>query len=166
MHAQALPTGRRPMRRTRPWSYVVSFIVAIAAILAFLPGAAAASESLGDDPDYSGCDTQHAVVDKHTTMTDPRNGNIIGTAYLIYSFGCASEWVKVVYNASIYIVSPSVWKQNQSGTDLYESGLDWEFPWGVDWTWQLEGMSTTAGCGGVQVYDAVGYVNWYYLGCE
>ncbi len=100
-------------------------------------------------------------------MTDPSNGANMGTAYLVYSAGCQTEWVTVHAN-SPYYPEPSVWLQNQTGTNLYETITSGD-PQGVYWTYQLANMEFQTACGGVQMYNELapgtGYVNWNYIGC-
>jgi hypothetical protein len=145
--------------------YLAASATALAAVVIVNPAAALAAN--GGDPDqgFPPCDQRSAGPIKSIGMTDPRNGHSIGTASLIYSSGCQTEWVKVTFNVP-YSPQPSVWMQNRTGTDLYEANeLVW--PYGVRWTNQLSNMATTAACGGVQVYDesSGNYVGWYYIGC-
>lgn len=119
----------------------------------------------GASPRGTNCDSDGRTL-KSLRMTDPANGAEIGWAYLRYSPSCGTEWVTVTY-ASGYFPRPSVWNQNQSGTDQYTAG---DAPYqGKVWTKMIADMRYRAGCGGVQMYRGVsggnGYVGWYYLGC-
>ncbi|MBO4205876.1 hypothetical protein [Micromonospora echinofusca] len=153
----------------RGLAMLAATITATAVALAPMSPALAAD---GDDPTWYGCDSgaQRLVTaqmpDRQLRMVDPANGAVIGYAYLIYSPTCETQWVKVNYNSGYY-PQPSVWRQNQSGTNQYISQFS---PWGgTVWTYVLDGMRTQAGCGGVQIYRGVsggsGHVGWYYLGC-
>ena len=86
--------------------------------VALLVPASAWAYSAGD-PQASGC-ANSEITDLTKTMYDPNNGAYMGTEYLRYSTACATEWVTVDYFNG-YHASPSVWIQNQSGTDLYWS---------------------------------------------
>lgn len=126
-------------------------------------GTPAWAASAGDpDQGTPPCDTLSTSPHNVTTMADPSTGASMGTAYLVYSAGCQTEWVTVHVNWG-YAAWPSVWLQNQSGTDLYEAAsLDNS----TVWTYQLADMKYQTACGGVQMYRSNGsYVNWNYLGC-
>jgi hypothetical protein len=144
---------------TRRFRLALATVVAAAALL--IPATAMAAN--GGDPDQGlpPCDTQSTSQHNVLNMYDPGNGAYMGQAYLVYSAGCETEWVTVHYTAG-YSPSPSVWMQNQSGTDLYGANYDS----GVTWTYQLTNMRYQTACGGVQMYTMAGaYVNWNYLGC-
>ena len=126
-------------------------------------GPSAWAASAGDpDQGTPPCDTQFTSQHNGIAMTDPSTGASTGTAYLVYSAGCQTEWVTVHVNWG-YSAWPSVWIQNQSGTDLYRTAsLDNS----TVWTYQLANMKYQTACGGVQMYRSNGsYVNWNYLGC-
>lgn len=150
-------------------------VILVAAVIALAVPAAMTSASAATarvatsagDPHYSGCD-QSAVTLRYRYMYD--GSAYMGMALLRYSRVCQTEWVTVFYNSGYY-PSPSVWEQNQTGTDLYVSSFA---PWqGTVWTEQLAGMYYTAGCGGVQMYHTLNqfvpaqgdYIGWFYLGC-
>lgn len=152
-----LMTGRR-----------LAFLSALAALTIVLVPGIANAQSAGDPSQGSPpCDTQSTSRHNTITMIDPSNGANMGTAYLVYSAGCQTEWVTVHANSPYYPL-PSVWLQNQTGTDLYETITSGD-PQGVYWTYQLANMKYQTACGGVQMYNALapgtGYVNWNYLGC-
>lgn len=156
-----------PCIRSRGWfanrkSWLRSVLLAVAAVVAVaLPGAAYAGTGAGD-PVTTGCDnssytSRHNVLD----MYDPSNGAYTGQAYLVYSSLCQTEWVTVHYSSG-YSPSPSVWLQNQTGTDLYAAYTGG----GLSYTYMLGDMRYRVACGGVQMYRSNGsYVNWNYLGC-
>jgi hypothetical protein len=142
-------------------------LLAAVALLITAPGAQAA-QSAGD-PSRSGCDTSRYDL-RSKRMYDPATGAYMGLGILRYSVACQTEWVTVYYNAGYY-PEPSVWLQNQAGTDLYTSM--WA-PWqGTVWTGMLPNMKYRAGCGGVQMYRTYNqyypsrgkYIGWFYLGC-
>jgi Protein of unknown function (DUF2690) len=159
------------MKRTRIISIVLAaaviVFVATAAAITTATAATTRTATSAGDPHYSGCD-QSAVTIGYRYMY---NGSAyMGLAQLRYSNVCQTEWVTVYYNSGYY-PSPSVWEQNQSGTDLYVSPFA---PWqGTVWTDQLAGMRYTAACGGVQMYHTLNqfvpargdYIGWYYIGC-
>jgi hypothetical protein len=122
------------------------------------------------DPDQGTppCDQQNPSKHFNTTnMYDPANGAYMGYAYFVYSNGCQTEWL-TVHTVSPYYPDPSIWIQNQTGTNLYEA-MSSGNPQGTNWTNQLANMHTQTACGGVQMYNALkpgtGYVNWNYIGC-
>jgi hypothetical protein len=131
-------------------------------------GATSAYASNAGDPDqgFPPCDQQSVSVHNQVTMHDPSNGAVMGVARIDYSAGCQTEWVKVDGDSPYYPASASVWMQNQTGTDLYETLESGE---GEYWTYQLGNMKYQTGCGGAQMYNALapgtGYVTWVYLGC-
>jgi hypothetical protein len=144
-----------------------------AVICVLLTGLAAAQPAAATNggnpaPWETGClyAGQHQYPPRY--MYDPRNGRYVGWAAVEYSTTCQTEWVEVQYVAG-YEPEPSVWMQNQSGTNLYTAPSYW----GDRWTYQLAGMRYRAGCGGVQLYAAADgwwqgrgqYLGWYYLGC-
>jgi hypothetical protein len=169
-HASRLRTGR-VIRRG------LIALVSMAALTALLAGTAsatssgvarassAASNDNAGDPSlgWPPCDTQS--TSRHNTMTlvDHSNGDVMGTAYLVYSAGCQTKWVTVhIYPP--YEGTPSVWLQNQSGS-LSEPPTSGQG--GTQWTYQLGSMKYRAACGGVQMYYGLtgAWVDWYYLGC-
>jgi hypothetical protein len=143
----------------------------LAAAAIAIPATAMAAN--GGDPDVGSppCDAHPAnlKVQNATPMIDPSNGAVMGWAYLVYSPDCQTEWVRVHYRSG-YSPSPSIWLQNQNGTNLYtaESGVyvgTTDGPWAA-WTFQLTNMRYQTACGGVQMYRSNGqYVNWNYVGC-
>ena len=144
-------------------------LFAVAAVIGVTAIAAAQASPLNPDPHQTGCD-QTAVTVGSRSMYDPTNGAYIGLAQLRYSRGCETEWVTVFYNSGYY-PSPSVWLQNQSGTDLYASD---QAPYqGTVWTNQLPNMRYRTACGGVHVYRTVNayypspgkWLAWFYIGC-
>ncbi|MFC4148073.1 hypothetical protein ACFO0M_17605 [Micromonospora mangrovi] len=150
-----------PKRRLR---WLRGGLLATAAILALVfPTAAYAGTGAGD-PSATGCDSRATSQHNNLTMVDPVNKAVAGTAYIVYSSwngGCDTEWVTVHYNSG-YRPSPSIWLQNQSGTDLYAAYTSG----GLSYTYQLGSMRYRTGCGGVQLYRSDGsYVDWFYLGC-
>jgi hypothetical protein len=92
---------------------------AITALL-LLPSSAYAADAGDPDQGFPPCDQQSAGVHNTITMYDPSNGTEMGYAYLVYSSGCQTEWT-TVHTFSPYYSLPSVWLQNQSGTNLYEA---------------------------------------------
>lgn len=152
-------SGRRMLPR------IIVLAAAVVTWAAVLPSQAFAAN--GGDPDQGTppCDTQSVTRHNTITMRDPSNGATMGTAYLSYSAGCQTEWV-TVHAYQPYYPGPSVWMQNQNGTNLY-SAMDSGNPPGTYWTNQLTNMRYQAGCGGTQMYN--GYTNrwvsWNYIGC-
>jgi hypothetical protein len=143
-------------------------LVPLAALVTLLPAtASAASSDNAGDPSIGtpACDTQSASRHDAITMTDSGNGEVMGTAYLAYSAGCQTEWVTAHVN-SPYEAEPSVWLQNQSGTNLNQPPTSGG-PQGTYWTYQLGNMKYQAACGGVQMYDDLTgrWVSWNYIGC-
>lgn len=157
--ARSSPT--RWMRRA------AAFIVGMTVLIVMLPGTAYAYSAGDPSQGFPPCDTQSTSRHNTITMHDPSNGATMGTAYIVYSAGCETEWV-TVHSYSPYYSSASIWMQNQTGTDLYETSTGGD-PQGVYWTYQLGNMRYQTACGGVQMYNALvpgsGYVNWNYLGC-
>lgn len=155
-------------RNGRMIRHGLTLLIPLATLMTLLGGtASAASSDNAGDPSIGTppCDTQSTSRHDTITMTDPNNGDIMGTAYLVYSAGCQTEWVTVHAN-SPYEADPSVWLQNQSGTNLYQpptSGV----PQGTYWTYQLGNMKYQTACGGVQMYDDLtgSWVSWNYIGC-
>jgi hypothetical protein len=98
----------------------------------------------------------------------------IGTAELRYSPKCGTTWVRVIFKFGSYYPDPSVWEQNQTGTDRHRATnpMDLDLNSGIVYTYMIEGRRTPD-CGGVQIYKAnIGggpdpsrWVGWYYLGC-
>jgi hypothetical protein len=134
-------------------------------LIALLTGTASASDNAGDPTlGTPPCDTQSASEHLPITMTDPNNGENMGTAYLVYSAGCQTEWVTVHAN-SPYEADPSIWLQNQTGTNLYQPPTSPDG--GTYWTYQLGNMKYQTACGGVQMYDDLtgAWVSWNYIGC-
>jgi hypothetical protein len=151
----------KEQRHRRRGAWVVTVFAAMLALFALLPGVASAANAGNPDAGNPPCDTQSTSEHNFHTMYDPANGAVMGTAYLVYSAGCQTEWVTVHVNAG-YSPSPSVWLQNQTGTDLYTAGSSGS----TYWTYQLANMQYQVACGGVQMYRSSGaYVNWNYLGC-
>ncbi|MFF4810964.1 hypothetical protein ACFY03_22400 [Micromonospora chersina] len=149
----------RPVPRRRRW--LRATLLAAAAIFAIaLPSTAYAGTGAGD-PSTTGCDRQQTSPHNQIYMYDPANGAYMGTAYLVYSNGCDTEWLTVRYTSG-YRPSPSIWLQNQSGTDLYAAYNTG----GLAYTYQFGSMRYRTACGGVQMYRSNGsYVDWFYLGC-
>lgn len=142
----------------RPRRIVAIGVLTGAAALA-IPTSAWASNA--GDPQTTGCAASE-VTDIGVNMYDPNNGAYMGSEYLRYSTACATEWV-TVYPASGYTAQPSVWMQNQSGTDLYTA----ENLGSAIWTYQLGNMAYATACGGSQMYTTSGtWVAWEYIGCE
>ncbi|MER5888764.1 hypothetical protein ABT160_33480 [Streptomyces sp. NPDC001941] len=165
------PTAPATPRR-RAAVVLVSLVLALAAMVSTGPSAFAAGDG---DPRQSGCDasginlTTAQMPGGEFTIRDPANGAVAGHGYLRYSTSCQSEWVKVTYNTGYLPDQASLWLQNQSGTDLYNSGYA---PWGgTIWTWMYRNMRTRVGCGGVRMYRATqgggygSYLGWFYFGC-
>jgi hypothetical protein len=166
-------TRHQGRARSRAAAAMAATVAAGAAVLAFAGSPAYASGGTGaGDPHATGCDASAYSLSTAQmpgeVLTMRVGGVIAGYAYLRYSAGCQTEWVKVTYNSG-FLPMPSVWVQNTSGTNLYSSDLA---PWqGTTWTWQLPGMRYRAACGGVQMYYTNGignygvYAGWFYLGC-
>jgi len=147
----------------------VGLLVLLTAVVSAVVVSGAQASPGWMDPHNTGCD-RTAYTLKAKAMYDPTNGAYIGLALLRYSTGCQTEWVTVYYSSG-YFPWPSVWNQNQSGTDVYTSD---DAPYqGTVWTGMLYNMRYRAGCGGVQVYRTINqyyptpgkYLAWYYIGC-
>ncbi|MCR6484011.1 hypothetical protein M8542_14395 [Amycolatopsis sp. OK19-0408] len=87
-------------------------------------------------------------------------GTRAATAHLRYSRSCGTQWV-TVYFLPGYSAAPSVWLQNQSGTNLYTAYSDSTSAY----TYQLFNMANRVGCGGTHLYHNGVYLKWTYLGC-
>jgi hypothetical protein len=75
-----------------------------------------------------------------------------------------TDWV-TVYTYGTYYPDPSIWLQNQAGTNVYEALMSGD-PQGTHWTDQLGGMKYRTACGGVQIYNVNSrWVSWNYIGC-
>lgn len=150
---------------------LVRLAIAIAgpSIPAMISAAPAGAATNGSSPHATRCDAD--AISLHTYgMPDPQTGAVMGYSYLRYSPTCQTEWVTVNYNSGYY-PEPSVWVQNQSGTNLYTAGDSY---WGGKvWTNQLADMRYRTACGGVQMYRTYNqyvpsrgaYMGWFYLGC-
>jgi hypothetical protein len=142
----------------------VLFLAAVSLLLC-APSIAYAT-SAGDPAEGTPpCSTQSTSEHNAIKMVDHSNGAVMGSAYLVYSAGCQTEWVAVHYY-SPYAAQPSVWIQNRTGTNLYEAAIS-AFPQGAKWTYQLANMKYQTACGGVQMYNenTGRWVGWYYIGC-
>lgn len=139
----------------RCWTALATLLVAVALTTVAATSASAAN---GGNPQTSGC-AASAVTLRTVNLHDA--GTHIGSASLRYSRDCQTQWTTVNWWGS-YSASPSVWVQNQSGTDLYAAYRDGTSAY----TNQLTGMRYTAGCGGTHVYRSNGsHVGWFYIGC-
>ncbi len=151
---------------------LLSLLVGTAGTAGTARAAATATDSASTDDDAGdpsvglpACDTQSPYRDPHPiTMIDPQNGDNMGTAYLVYSVGCQTEWV-TAHAYPPYVAVPSVWLQNQPGPSVGEALFSPDG--GTYWTDQLGGMAHRAACGGVQMYYGLtgAWVGWYYIGC-
>jgi hypothetical protein len=144
-------------------------VVFLLVLMATVVVAGAQANPTAGDPYYTNCYLSSVGL-KQITLYDPANHANMGVAILKYSKTCKTEWVSVYYNSG-YFPSPSVWVQNQTGTNLYTSG---GAPYqGTVWTEMLPSMQYRVGCGGVQMYHTYNayyptqgkYIGWYYIGC-
>src|SRR5580704_4656558 len=97
----------------------IASLSAACAIAILVPASVAGATNAGD-PHTTGCD-QTAITGKSIPVY--AHGSYLGSLNLRYSNSCQTEWV-TFYAASYaaatgYYFQPSVWMQNQSGTDLY-----------------------------------------------
>ncbi|WP_152646328.1 hypothetical protein [Streptacidiphilus albus] len=152
----------RTSRMTRRLLLLAALPTALAVVL---PGTAMAASAGDPSVGTPACDTQSVSEHDNISMYDPSDGAYMGTAYLVYSSGCQTEWV-TVHAVGTYDPEPSVWLQNRTGTDLYETNTSGD-PQGTYWTYQLGDMRDQTACGGVQMYNDLNgaYVNWNYIGC-
>lgn len=147
---------KRPLARRTFGGAAVVTAVSAAALLMPAP---AWAYSAGD-PQTTGCASSEITL-LSAAMYSPNNGAYMGSEYLRYSTGCRTEWVTVDY-ASGYSAQPSVWMQNQTGTNLYTA----ENNGSAVWTYQLGSMKYATACGGAQMYTSSGtWVAWDYIGC-
>jgi hypothetical protein len=131
-------------------------VATLLAVLGLLFSVGTANATNGGDP-QSGC---AASMSRQSSVAVLDHGSQVGTAYLRYSGTCGTQWVTVVYNVG-YSGQPSVWMQNQNGTNLYAVYSDNT----ESYTYQLSGMAYQVGCGGVQMYHNGVYLEWVYIGC-
>lgn len=145
-------TSSRTRRKVR------AGVIVLIAIFGVLFAGGVANASNAGNPHTTGCDQTGAT---YKTINMYTGSTYMGHADLRYSTGCQTEWT-TVYFSGPYTGQPSVWMQNQSGTNLYAAYTDG----GESYTYQLGDMKYATGCGGVQMYTSSGgYVGWYYVGC-
>lgn len=141
-------------------------LLAIPLVLVLTAQSASAANAGNPAPWATGCLYEGQHIYPQVRLYD--GNRYVGWAAVEYSTYCQTEWVEVQYIMG-YEPEPSVWMQNQSGTNLYTA----DSYWGDRWTFQLASMRYRAGCGGVQLYRAADgawsgrgqYLGWYYLGC-
>ncbi|MET8848525.1 hypothetical protein [Amycolatopsis sp. NPDC004625] len=134
----------------------VLMIAAAAVGLLFTAGTASAATT-DPNPQTSGC---AASMSREVVADIYDGGTRAATAHLRYSRSCGTQWVTVYYLPG-YSAAPSVWLQNQSGTNLYTAYSDSTSAY----TYQLFNMANRVGCGGTHLYHNGAYLNWTYLGC-
>src|SRR3954470_23377373 len=102
LHSRTIPSRGTAAQRChgRRWRLSILGVLTIALLTSFSSfGASAWAESAGDpDQGTPPCDTQSTSQHNAITMIDPSNGASMGTAYLVYSAGCQTEWVTVHVN--------------------------------------------------------------------
>ncbi|MEU7478350.1 DUF2690 domain-containing protein [Lentzea sp. NPDC042327] len=134
----------------------VALVVVVAALgLVFTTGTASAAAD--PNPQTSGC---AASMSRQVSADIYDGSQRVATAHLRYSRSCGSQWVSVYFLPG-YSAAPSVWLQNQSGTDLYTAYSDSTSAY----TYQHFNMANRVGCGGTHLYRNGTHLGWTYLGC-
>lgn len=152
--------------------------VSLAEVVSSTPASAATTAG---DPFTSGCDLS-AITGKSvglyqigSSIDTTGAGEFLGNLDLRYSTSCETEWVTFYpasgYAATNFYLEPSVWLQNQTGTNLYTAPSSGYM--GEVYTNMLPSMKYRTACGGMQVYQGIeasgaeqeGYVGWAYIGC-
>ena len=155
----------------RKLALVAVALLSLSTMAASRAGTAYAAADAGD-PYTSGCDNT-AVTGRLLAVV--YDGTRIGNAELRYSTSCQTEWVTFYsssgYAANNFYIEPSVWLQNQTGTNLYTAASSPSM--GTVYTDMLPDMRYRTACGGIQLYrglNAAGeeqedWLGWYYIGC-